>query len=65
MKNIREAGLRWERELAKALGGKRQPSSGAFGTQIHDASLTGDVVVNGLRKLGKRPNYLIVTLWWP
>jgi len=45
MRNIREAGLRWERELAKALGGKRQPSSGAFGTQIHDASLTGDVVV--------------------
>lgn len=45
MKNIREIGLRWERELVKLLGGKRQPSSGAFGTQIHDASLTGDVVV--------------------
>ena len=45
MKNIREIGLRWERELAKLLGGKRQPSSGAFGTQIHDAALTGDVVV--------------------
>lgn len=45
MKKIREMGLRWERELAKLLDGKRQPSSGAFGTQIHDASLTGDVVV--------------------
>jgi len=45
MKKIREIGLRWERELAKLLDGKRQPSSGAFGTQIHDASLTGDVVV--------------------
>ena len=45
MKKIREIGLRWERELAKLLGGKRQPSSGAFGTQIHDAALTGDVVV--------------------
>lgn len=45
MKKIREIGLRWERELSKLLGGKRQPSSGAFGTQIHDASLTGDVVV--------------------
>ena len=44
-KNIREIGLRWERELAKRLKGKRQPSSGAFGTQIHDASLTGDITV--------------------
>lgn len=43
MKRIREIGLRWERELAKILGGKRQPSSGAFGTQTHDASLTGDI----------------------
>lgn len=45
-KDIRAIGLRWERELVKLLGGKRQPSSGAFGTQIQDASLTGDVVVS-------------------
>jgi len=45
MKKVRDIGLRWERELSKLLGGKRQPSSGAFGTQIHDASLTGDITV--------------------
>jgi len=45
MKNIKQAGTRWEKQVAKELGGKRQPSSGAFGTQTHDASLTGDVVV--------------------
>lgn len=45
LKKIREIGLRWERKLAKLLGGRRQPSSGAFGTQHHDAALTGDVVV--------------------
>lgn len=41
----RRAGNRWEREVVKELGGQRQPSSGAFGTQHDDASLTGDVVV--------------------
>ena len=41
----RDAGLRWERQVVKELGGKRQPSSGAFGTIIGDASLTGDVIV--------------------
>lgn len=45
MKKILEIGKRWERQVAKELGGKRQPSSGAFGTQIKDATLTGDVVV--------------------
>lgn len=45
VKKIREMGLRWERQVAKLLGGRRQPSSGAFGTQQRDASLTGDVVV--------------------
>jgi len=45
MKKVRDIGLRWERELSKLLGGKRQPSSGAFGTQIHDAALTGDLTV--------------------
>jgi len=42
----KRAGSNWERELAKRLKGKRQPSSGAFGTQHHDAKLTGDVVVS-------------------
>ena len=37
-------GDRWERELAKELDGKRQPSSGAFGTLTNRSSLTGDVV---------------------
>lgn len=44
-KNVKRMGDRWERELAKSLKGKRQPSSGAFGTQTHNAALTGDVVV--------------------
>jgi len=41
----KQMGSRWEKELAGLLKGKRQPSSGAFGTQTHNASLTGDVVV--------------------
>lgn len=45
MSTQRKKGDRWERILAKELGGKRQPSSGAFGTQHKDASLTGDVIV--------------------
>ena len=44
-KNVKQMGSRWEKELAGLLKGKRQPSSGAFGTQTHNASLTGDVVV--------------------
>jgi len=44
MKNIRAMGARWEREVARRLKGKRQPSSGAFGTQHNLAGLTGDVV---------------------
>jgi len=41
----KRAGSRWERDVVKELGGQRQPSSGAFGTQHNDASLTGDVVL--------------------
>ena len=44
-KRSRQAGDRWEREVVKELDGKRQPSSGAFGTAHKMASLTGDVVV--------------------
>jgi len=45
MKKVHEIGKRWERQVAKELDGKRQPSSGAFGTLTKDAKLTGDVVV--------------------
>jgi len=45
-KQQKRSGDRWERELAKELGGKRQPSSGAFGTVHKMPSLTGDVVVS-------------------
>lgn len=41
----RDAGNRWERELVKELGGRRQPNSGAFGTLHKDASLTGDALL--------------------
>jgi Holliday junction resolvase len=41
----RRAGNRWERDTVKELGGQRQPSSGAFGTQHNDAALQGDVVL--------------------
>lgn len=41
----RRSGNRFEREVADMLDGQRQPSSGAFGTQHNDASLTGDVVL--------------------
>ena len=44
-KNIKEIGNRWERELAKELGGKRLPGSGAWGTQHKDYKYAGDVVV--------------------
>ncbi len=46
MKKIKQMGDAWEREIAKRLGGKRQPSSGAFGTINKIASLTGDVVIS-------------------
>lgn len=46
MKKIKEMGDRWEREVAKRLKGRRQPTSGAFGTQHNEPSLTGDVVVH-------------------
>jgi hypothetical protein len=42
----RRSGNRWEREFADIVDGKRQPSSGAFGTQIGDATLTGDVLLS-------------------
>lgn len=45
MKNIKSIGRRWEKEVADELNGKRQPSSGAFGTQAAIPTLTGDVVV--------------------
>ena len=41
----KEKGDRWEREVLKELGGKRQPSSGAFGTIHKDAKLTGDITI--------------------
>ena len=46
MKKITEIGKRWERKLATRLSGKRQPNSGAFGTQHGEMKLTGDVVVS-------------------
>lgn len=45
MKDIKSIGRRWERELANELNGKRQPNSGAFGTQHDEPTMTGDVVV--------------------
>ena len=40
----KRAGDRWEREARDLLGAEKQPSSGAFGTQHNDASLTGDLI---------------------
>ena len=45
-KGQKSSGDRWEREVVKELGGRRQPSSGAFGTQHGLSSLTGDVLVH-------------------
>lgn len=53
----RDYGLNWERELVKMLQGlgaaRRNPNSGAFGTQSNDPDLQGDVrfEVDGLRFL--------------
>ena len=41
----KQAGDRWERDMCEALDGKKQPSSGAFGSIHKDSSLVGDVVV--------------------
>ena len=41
----KQCGDRWEREVSEELGGKRQPSSGAFGSIHNDSSLVGDVVL--------------------
>lgn len=53
----RDYGLGWERELVKKLSAignaRRNPNSGAFGTQSNDPDLQGDVrfEVDGLRFL--------------
>lgn len=55
MNRSRDYGIEWERELVRALEGldekaRRNPNSGAYGTQAGIASLQGDVVfsLNGL-----------------
>lgn len=42
----KSAGDRWERTVCEKLNGKRQPSSGAFGSIHNNSSLVGDVVIN-------------------